>query len=188
MNRVIFALVLLATTSAWGNLLSTRKNEKRQNDMLENVDWYENTILYQIYPRSFQDSNGDGIGDINGIISRLDYLQETGIQTLWLSPVLKSPQKDFGYDISDFELVDPIFGTNDDLIRLFAEAKTRNIKVILDFVPNHTSNEHDWFVKSERSDPVYKDFYVWHPGKMVAGRRLPPNNWVNNLSETVFFF
>ena len=141
--------------------------------------WWEHGIFYQIYPRSFKDSNGDGVGDINGVIEKLDYLNDLGITGLWLSPIFKSPMVDFGYDIADFKLVDPIFGTNEDLEKLFAKAKEFGIKIILDFVPNHTSDEHEWFIKSKAGDEKYKDYYVWHDGaKDDDGNPIPPNNWV----------
>lgn len=115
---------------------------------------------------------------MRGIIEKLPYLKETGVQATWLSPILESPQVDFGYDISDFTKVDPLFGTNAELEELFREAHLLGIKVIMDFVPNHTSDEHEWFKKSVEGDPYYADWYVWHPGKPNAGgRNLPPNNW-----------
>ena len=143
-------------------------------------DWWQTANFYQIYPRSFKDSNNDGIGDIRGIISKLPYLKELGVTATWLSPILKSPQVDYGYDIADFFNVDPIFGTNEDLEEMFAEAKKLGIKIIMDFVPNHTSNEHQWFIKSVEGDAEYADYYVWHNGTVnpSGGRNLPPNNWV----------
>lgn len=136
--------------------------------------------FYQIYPRSFKDSNNDGIGDLRGIIQKLPYLKDLGVTATWLSPILKSPQVDYGYDISDFKIVDPMFGTNEELEELFREAKLLGIKVIMDFVPNHTSDKHEWFIKSVEGDPEFKDYYVWHDGVPNGdGRPLPPNNWVN---------
>lgn len=144
-----------------------------------NLEWWQNAIFYQIYPRSFKDSNGDGIGDIKGIISKLNHLKELGVTGVWLSPIFKSPMFDFGYDIADLYNVDPIFGTNEDLEELFRQAKALGIKVILDFVPNDTSDQSEWFKKSvERIDP-YTNYYLWNDGKVVNGKRVPPNNWVN---------
>jgi alpha-glucosidase len=145
--------------------------------------------FYQIYPRSFKDSNNDGIGDLRGIIQKLPYLKETGVTATWLSPILKSPQVDYGYDISDFTQVDPIFGTNADLEELFREAKLLGIKVIMDFVPNHTSDKHEWFIKSVARDPAFVDYYVWHDGKPNPGgaRPLPPNNWVRLRNTAIKF-
>lgn len=128
-------------------------------------DWWKSAVIYQIYPKSFQDSNGDGIGDIPGIIGRLDYLQTLGIDGIWLSPVCASPQADNGYDISDYRAIDPMFGTMADMEALIAEAKKRGISIIMDMVLNHTSDEHFWFqeaVKS-RTNP-YHDYYVWQDG------------------------
>ncbi len=128
--------------------------------------WWQNVVMYQIYPRSFQDSNGDGIGDIQGIISRLDYLQELGIGGIWLSPVYQSPNDDNGYDISDYEAIMPEFGTMADMEELIAEAKRRNIRIVMDLVVNHTSDEHKWFVEARQSrDNPYHDYYVWRDGQ-----------------------
>lgn len=148
-------------------------------------DWWKTANFYQIYPRSFKDSNNDGIGDIKGITSKLSYLKDLGVTATWLSPILKSPQVDYGYDIQDFEDVDMIFGTLPDLEELFAKCKEMGIKIIMDFVPNHTSDKHKWFIKSVAEDPDYKDFYVWHDGKPnpLGGRNLPPNNWVCTQSD-----
>ncbi|XP_011184391.1 maltase A3 [Zeugodacus cucurbitae] len=141
--------------------------------------WWETASFYQIYPRSFKDSDADGVGDLNGVTSVLPYLKEIGIAGTWLSPFLESPMADFGYDISNFTAVDPLFGTMEDFEHMVAKAKELNIKIILDFVPNHSSDECDWFIKSAARDPVYKDYYIWHPGKVVDGVRQPPNNWVS---------
>ena len=127
--------------------------------------WWRDGIIYQIYPRSFCDSNGDGIGDLNGITSKLDYLQELGIDAIWLSPIHPSPDKDFGYDISDYEAIDPKYGTLADFDHLIEEAHHRNIHVILDGVFNHTSDQHTWFQKSKSSKQnPYRDWYLWRPG------------------------
>lgn len=145
-------------------------------------NWWQNGNFYQIYPRSFQDSNADGIGDLNGIISRIDYLKDLGVTGIWLSPIFKSPMKDFGYDISDYLNIQDEYGTELDVSRLAARCKQARIKLILDFVPNHTSNEHEWFIKSEANDPKYRDFYVWRPGKTLAnGTIVPPNNWLSTF-------
>ena len=142
--------------------------------------WWRHTTVYQIYPRSYQDSDGDGTGDLKGIESRLDYLAEIGIETVWLSPIFTSPMKDFGYDISDFVGIDPIFGTLEDFKSLLALAHERGLKVVLDFVPNHSSDEHEWFKKSVAKEEPFTDYYVWSDPKGVDenGSPLPPNNWV----------
>ena len=124
--------------------------------------WWQEVVVYQIYPRSFKDSNGDGIGDLPGIIEKLDYLEKLGIGAIWLSPVYQSPNDDNGYDISDYEAITTEFGTMEDMDRLIAEAKKRNIRIIMDLVVNHTSDEHAWFVEARKSkDNPYRDYYVW---------------------------
>lgn len=142
--------------------------------------WKSNPNIYQISVLSFKDFNGDGRGDIRGIISKLDYFVETGIDVLLLTPFYQSPMVDFGYDISNYTAVDPIFGTSIDVEELIAKAKERGLRVILDFVPNHTSVNHEWFKKSENSEKGYEDFYVWHDGVATInyGRPMHPNYWV----------
>ena len=137
--------------------------------------WWEPGVIYQVYPRSFQDSNGDGIGDLPGIIDRLDHLVDLGVDAIWLSPVFRSPMADFGYDISDYRDVDPIFGTLDDLDRLITTAHASGLKVLLDFVPNHTSSEHPWFLESRSArDSAKRDWYIWADPRPDGG---PPTNW-----------
>src|ERR1035441_9203913 len=145
---------------------------------LEN--WWKNAVIYEIYPRSFQDSNGDGIGDLNGITRRLDYRRSLGVDAIWLSPIYPSPQVDFGYDISDYENIDPQYGTLADFDRLVAEAKKRQIRILMDMVMNHTSDKHKWFEesRSSRTNP-YRDWYVWRDGKgePATDKGQVPNNW-----------
>jgi len=137
--------------------------------------WWKTGVIYQIYPRSFQDSNGDGIGDLPGIINRLDYLQWLGIRAIWISPIYPSPMVDFGYDVADYTDIHPIFGSMDDFDRLLAEAHNRDMKIILDFVPNHTSDQHPWFMESKRATSSSKrDWYIWKDAKPDGS---PPNNW-----------
>ena len=135
--------------------------------------WWKSAVIYEIYPRSFQDSNADGIGDLNGILARLDYLVQLGIDAIWITPIYPSPMADFGYDVADYCSVDPIFGTMQDFDRLLAEAHRKGLKVILDFVPNHTSDQHPWFLdsRSSRKSPK-RDWYLW---------RDEPNNWGSNF-------
>lgn len=141
--------------------------------------WWKEAIVYQIYPRSFCDSNGDGIGDLNGITSKLDYLKEFGIDVIWLSPVYKSPNDDNGYDISDYEAIMTEFGTMDDFDKMLSEAHRRGIKIVMDLVVNHTSDEHPWFVESRSSkDNPKRDYYIWKEGK--NGKE--PNNWGSAFS------
>ncbi|HTV83557.1 MAG TPA: alpha-amylase family glycosyl hydrolase [Acidobacteriaceae bacterium] len=143
-----------------------------------NHDWWKNAVIYEIYPRSFQDSNGDGIGDLNGITARLDYLEKLGINAIWLTPIYPSPQVDFGYDISDYDNIDPQYGTLADFDRLVAEAHKRHIGIIMDLVLNHTSDQHPWFKESESSRTNPKaNWYMWRDPKIVDGHREPPNNW-----------
>ena len=139
-------------------------------------NWWKERVVYQIYPRSFQDSNGDGIGDIPGIISRLDELRDLGVGIIWLSPVYSSPDADNGYDISDYRDINPKLGTMEDMDRLFAEAKARDIRIIMDLVINHTSDEHEWFQKSRDKESPYRDYYIWRPGR-PGGKK--PNNWTS---------
>ncbi|CAD7012852.1 unnamed protein product [Ceratitis capitata] len=143
------------------------------------VDWWESATLYQIYPRSFMDSNGDGVGDLNGITSRLEFLKEIGITAAWLSPIYKSPMADMGYDVANFTDIDPLFGTLKDFDALIAKAHELDLKIILDFVPNHSSDECEWFQKSVLREDGYDDFYIWEDGKVdpVTGERKPPSNW-----------
>ena len=140
---------------------------------MENTKWWKKSVIYQIYPKSFQDSNGDGIGDIPGIIKRLDYLENLGIDAIWLSPVCRSPQDDNGYDISDYQDIDPLFGTLEDMEELIAEAGKRNIRIVMDLVLNHSSDEHPWFLEAKkgRGNPCH-DYYVWRDG--AEGN--PPND------------
>ena len=137
------------------------------------TQWWKNAVVYQVYPRSFQDSNGDGLGDIPGIIRRLDYLQTLGIDVIWLSPVYESPQDDNGYDISDYRGIFREFGTMEDMETLIREAKARGIKIVMDLVANHTSDEHPWFLESRSSrDSRYRDYYIWRDGNPDT----PPND------------
>ncbi len=136
--------------------------------------WWQERVVYQVYPRSFQDTNGDGFGDIDGIIAHLDDIKALGAGIIWLSPVYRSPDADNGYDISDYLDINPKFGTLADMDRLFAQAKRRDLKIIMDLVINHTSDEHAWFRQSRDPQSPYRDYYIWQPGK--AGGK-PPNNW-----------
>ena len=148
--------------------------------------WWKHAIIYEIYPRSFQDSNGDGVGDINGISSRLDYLKDLGVDAIWITPMYPSPQVDFGYDIADYEAIDPQYGSMADFDRLVSEAKKRNIRIIMDYVPNHTSDQHPWFKESasSRSNPK-RDWYIWRDGKRPG---KPPNNWQSWFGHSAWQF
>ncbi|RSL61802.1 hypothetical protein CEP53_004977 [Fusarium sp. AF-6] len=141
--------------------------------------WWKESSVYQIYPASFQDSTGTGVGDLKGIISRVDYLKNLGVDIVWLSPIFKSPQVDMGYDVSDYEAIDPPYGDISDVDVLKDKLHERGMKLVLDLVVNHTSDQHEWFKESRKSkDNPYRDWYVWRPAKYDAdGNRQPPNNW-----------
>ncbi|RRS07797.1 alpha-glucosidase [Pseudoalteromonas sp. J010] len=145
--------------------------------MASNNEWWKGAVIYQIYPRSFQDSNADGIGDLKGIIHRLDYIKSLGVDAVWISPFFKSPMKDFGYDISDYRDVDPMFGAIEDFDELINQAHERDIKIIIDQVLSHTSNQHPWFIESRENKINDKaDWYVWADAKPDGS---PPNNWLS---------
>jgi alpha-glucosidase len=145
--------------------------------------WYQHAVFYEIYPRSFMDSNGDGIGDLNGIAAKLDYLKALGVDAIWIAPCFPSPQVDFGYDVSDYEQIDPMYGTLADFDRLQKLGEEHGIKIILDFVVNHTSDQHPWFIdsRSSRSAPK-RDWYIWRDGKGTN----PPNNWISNFGGSAW--
>jgi len=148
--------------------------------------WWKHAVFYELYPRSFADSNNDGVGDLNGITAKLDYLKGLGVDAIWITPCFPSPQVDFGYDISNYEDIDPMYGTLADFDRLVSEAKKRNIQILLDFVANHTSDRHPWFVDSRSSRTAAKRaWYVWRDGK---GPGQPPNNWVSTFGIPAWTF
>ncbi len=138
-------------------------------------EWYKNAVVYQIWPRSFCDGNGDGIGDLQGVLDKMDYLEDLGINCIWFSPLYPSPNADFGYDISDYKSINPEYGDLDLFKKVLDEAHSRGIRVIMDLVVNHTSDEHKWFIESQNPDSPYHDYYFWRKGK---GKR-PPNNWLS---------
>ena len=141
--------------------------------------WWQKGIVYQIYPRSFQDSNGDGVGDLPGITQRLDYLRWLGVTAIWISPIYPSPMADFGYDVSDYTDIHPLFGTLADMDVLLKEAHARDIKVMLDYVPNHSSDQHPWFLESRSSrDSSKRHWYYWRDAAADGG---PPNNWLGHF-------
>ncbi len=144
-----------------------------------NRTWWKESVIYQIYPRSFKDSNGDGIGDLGGIIEQLDYLKKLGIDVLWLSPIFKSPNDDNGYDVSDYCDIMDEFGTMADFDNLLKNAHERDLKIVLDLVPNHSSDEHEWFQESRKSkDNPYRDYYFWE--------KEPPSNWTSFYSGSAW--
>jgi oligo-1,6-glucosidase len=149
-------------------------------------EWWKNAVIYQIYPKSFQDSNGDGIGDLQGIRQRLPYLQKLGFDALWLSPVYQSPQIDNGYDISDYYQIDPMFGTSEDMNALIADTHARGMKIIMDFVANHTSDQYSWFQESRKSrDNAYSDFYIWRDPRPDGSA---PNNWGSSFGGSAWTY
>lgn len=148
--------------------------------------YFKNHVVYQIYPRSFCDSNGDGIGDIPGIISKLDYLRDLGIGIIWLSPVYKTANADYGYDVADYYSINPEYGTMADMEHLIEEAKRKGIKIVMDLVVNHTSDEHEWFKSSINPDSPYRDFYYWRKGKNKNTE--PPNNWTSNFGGSAWTY
>jgi len=150
------------------------------------MHWWQSAVLYQVYPRSFQDTNGDGVGDLRGIVERLPHLAELGVDALWLSPIFASPMADFGYDISDYTAIDPLFGSLRDFDTLLTAAHARGIKVLLDLVPNHTSDRHPWFVESRVSrQSAKRDWYIWRDGAPGGG---PPNNWLSEFGGSAWQF
>jgi len=181
--------VLVAASIATGGQSGpVQKTSTAQSaEQAKELNWWKNAVIYEVYPRSFQDTNGDGIGDLDGITKRLDYLSALGVDAIWLTPVYPSPQVDFGYDISNYEDIDPQFGTLADFDRLVSEANKRHIRVLMDMVMNHTSDQHEWFLQSRSSrDNPYRDWYCWHdpsassgqaPGQTATDKGAPPNNW-----------
>src|SRR3984885_10687316 len=152
----------------------------------EGHQWWQHAVFYEIYPRSFADSNNDGIGDLKGITSKLDYLKDLGVDAIWISPCFPSPQVDFGYDVFDYENIDPMYGTLADFDMLTSEAKKRGIHVVLDFVVNYTSDQHPWFLDSKSSrTSAHRDWYIWRDGK---GPGEPPNNWVSTFGGSAWKF
>jgi alpha-glucosidase len=153
---------------------------------IEQMPWWQSATIYQVYPRSFQDTDGDGVGDLRGIISRLPYLAELGVDAIWLSPIFRSPMKDFGYDVSNYVDIDPLFGTMRDFDALLEAAHKHGLRLLLDFVPNHTSDQHSWFIESRSSRRSSKrDWYLWHDPAPDGG---PPNNWLSEFGGGAWQF
>jgi alpha-glucosidase len=165
--------------------LSSPNNAQAQGKAIdaEGHQWWQHAVFYEIYPRSFADSNSDGIGDLKGIASKVDYIKKLGVDAIWITPCYPSPQVDFGYDVSDYENIDPMYGTLQDFDHLASEAKKRNIRIIMDFVMNHTSDQHKWFIDSSSSrTSKYRDWYVWRDGKGNG----PPNNWISTFGHSTW--
>ena len=203
---LLFCLCLLSVSAKSVGAQTQAASETSQPAAQPSADqtWWKHAVIYEIYPRSFQDSNGDGVGDLNGITRRLDYLQGLGVDAIWIAPMYPSPQVDFGYDISDYENVDPQYGTLADFDHLQAEAKKHNIRIVLDMVLNHTSDQDKWFLESASSrDNAKADWYVWNDGKPAnapdvtpferryvhdgpKGKVVPPNNWVSDFGGSAW--
>ena len=182
MHSQIRALFLLLMTT----LLAPALYAQARPVDAEGHEWWQHAVFYEIYPRSYADSNNNGIGDLKGIASKLDYLKQLGVDAIWITPCFPSPQVDFGYDVSDYEAIDPMYGTLQDFDHLMNEAKKRNIRIILDFVINHTSDQHKWFLDSKSSrDSAHRDWYVWRNGR---GPGVPPNNWESTFGHSAWKF
>ncbi|MFZ1013414.1 MAG: alpha-glucosidase [Terracidiphilus sp.] len=185
----VTALLVSVATLAGTAQTSASSSATKTGIVSSERDWWKNAVIYEIYPRSFQDSNGDGIGDLNGITEHLDYLKQLGVDAIWLTPIYPSPQVDFGYDISDYEAIDPQYGTLADFDHLVAEADKRHIRVIMDMVMNHSSDQHKWFLasRSSRTNP-YRDWYMWHNGKgeTATSPGEPPNNWQSDFGHSAW--
>ena len=182
MNRFHFTPTLLLAVSLVALQASAQKNPVDA----EGHQWWQHAVFYEVYPRSFADSNNDGVGDLNGITSKLGYLHDLGVDAIWITPCYPSPQVDFGYDVSDYENIDPMYGTLADFDRMAAEGKKQNIRIIMDYVINHTSDKHKWFIasKSSKKSP-YRNWYVWRDGK---GPNQPPNNWISEFGGSAWKF
>src|SRR5712692_10596334 len=178
-NLVILAMVLMTFCFAVPFVCAQAKTVDA-----EGHPWWQHAVFYEIYPRSFADSNNDGIGDLKGITSKLDYLKDLGVDAIWITPCYPSPQVDFGYDVSDYENIDPMYGTLNDFDRLQSDGQKRGIRIIMDFVMNHSSDRHQWFIDSRSSrTSAHRNWYVWHDGK---GTGQPPNNWESTFGHSTW--
>ena len=188
MFRSFKSILLLLVLTAWSLPLPAQTSSSAAGP------WWKHAVIYELYPRSFQDTDGDGVGDLNGITSRLDYLKDLGVDAIWITPAYPSPQIDFGYDISNYTAIDPQFGTMADMDNLFREAKKRGLRVIMDLVPNHTSDQIAWFKesRSSRNNPK-RDWYIWRDAKPggasrpITGNRgldTPPGNSIPPPTST----
>ena len=187
----LLVLVLSFTALAQSNAAAAQTAPKPKSAQTpaapvdaEGHQWWQHAVFYEIYPRSFYDSNNDGIGDLNGIASKLDYLRQLGVDAIWITPCFPSPQVDFGYDVSDYLDIDPMYGTLSDFDQMQRDAQQRRIRIILDFVMNHTSDQHKWFIDSRSSrNSKYRDWYIWRDGK---GPNQPPNNWLSTFGGSAW--
>jgi alpha-glucosidase len=181
-SRRLFPVLLLLLTFAYS--LSAAAQAKPVD--AEGHQWWQHAVFYEIYPRSFADSNDDGVGDLNGITSKMDYLHDLGVDAIWITPCYPSPQVDFGYDVSNYEDIDPMYGTLADFDHMVAEGKKHRVRIIMDFVPNHTSDRHPWFLDSKSSrTAIHRDWYIWRDGKAPG---QPPNNWISLFGGSAWKF
>ncbi|MGA2353932.1 MAG: alpha-glucosidase [Terriglobales bacterium] len=183
MSRRFLFLLLISLSTV---LFSFSSAAQTQPVDAEGHQWWQNAVFYEIYPRSFADSNNNGIGDLNGISSKMSYLHDLGVDAIWITPCYPSPQVDFGYDISDYENIDPMYGTLADFDHMVADGKKHDVRIIMDFVPNHTSDQHRWFLDSKSSrTSAHRDWYIWRDGKAPG---QPPNNWVSLFGGSAWKF
>ena len=181
-----FAIAVMVAAFVCATLLDSSAQTSANAVDAEGHKWWQHAVFYELYPRSFADGNNDGVGDLKGVTSKLDYLKDLGVDAIWISPCFPSPQVDFGYDVSDYENIDPMYGTLADFDTLAGEAKKRDIRIILDFVVNHSSDKHPWFVDSKSSrTSKYRDWYIWRDGK---GAGQPPNNWTSTFGGSAWKF
>ncbi|XP_039764935.1 maltase 1-like isoform X2 [Pararge aegeria] len=184
---VVIGVGVIAGAITWA-VIATREPAPPPPELID-LDWWQHCVLYQIYPRSFKDSDGNGIGDLKGITSQLEHFVEAGVDAMWMSPIFESPMVDFGYDISNFYEIHHEYGTMEDFDNLLRRAHELGIKVLLDFVPNHASNASEYFIKSEAMETGYEDFFVWAdalPDPNNASNRLPPSNWVSQFANSAW--
>ena len=183
----MFRKIAISTLTALSMCLPEfSANAQQKPADTEGHQWWQHAVFYEIYPRSFADSNNDGVGDLNGIASKMDYLKNLGVDAIWITPCFPSPQVDFGYDVSDYENIDPMYGTLKDFDHLVNEGQKRNVRIILDLVVNHTSDQHKWFLDSRSSRAsAHRDWYIWRDGK---GPNQPPNNWLSTFGSSAWQF
>lgn len=196
---VVFAVVVIAMVAVAVIIIIVAPRcikeavpeEKKGNDTATDESWWKSAVIYQVYPRSFKDSNGDGNGDLKGITNKMDYLGDLGVQALWLNPIFQSPWADGGYDISNYTAIDKKFGTMAEFDDFIKEAHKKGIKVIVGFVPNHTSNKHPWFEASKKSkakENKFRDYYIWRDGAAEKNSTKPPNNWISYFGGSAWTY
>src|ERR1700687_4563324 len=186
MSKRFFSILALLIIFACVVSAVSQTNAQTKSTDAEGHKWWQHAVFYEIYPRSYADSNNDGIGDLKGITSKMSYLHDLGVDAIWISPCFPSPQVDFGYDVSDYENIGPMYGTLDDFDRMVAEGRQQGVRIILDFVVNHSSDKHPWFIDSKSSRTAsHRDWYIWRDGK---GPGQPPNNWISTFGGSAWKF